>query len=95
MSWTYSSERGVTASSNDNILAVAGASHSQLYHYFTDRDDLVAAVMPTASSRPSATKNHSSLTSTASKAYDSGVTPPLRAGRPRGQTLMPNRITRR
>ena len=39
------SERGVTASSNDNILAVAGASHSQLYHYFTDRDDLVAAVI--------------------------------------------------
>jgi TetR/AcrR family transcriptional regulator, transcriptional repressor for nem operon len=39
------SERGVTASSNDAILAVAGASHSQLYHYFTDRDDLVAAVI--------------------------------------------------
>ncbi|HWF50115.1 MAG TPA: DHA2 family efflux MFS transporter permease subunit [Solirubrobacteraceae bacterium] len=39
------SERGVTASSNDNILAVAGASHSQLYHYFTDRDDLVVAVI--------------------------------------------------
>jgi TetR/AcrR family transcriptional regulator, transcriptional repressor for nem operon len=39
------SERGVTASSNDDILAVAGASHSQLYHYFTDRDDLVAAVI--------------------------------------------------
>jgi TetR/AcrR family transcriptional regulator, transcriptional repressor for nem operon len=35
----------VTASSNDDILAVAGASHSQLYHYFTDRDDLVAAVI--------------------------------------------------
>ena len=39
------SERGVTATSNDDILAVAGASHSQLYHYFTDRDDLVAAVI--------------------------------------------------
>jgi TetR/AcrR family transcriptional repressor of nem operon len=39
------SERGVTASSNDDILAVAGASHSELYHYFTDRDDLVAAVI--------------------------------------------------
>jgi len=39
------SERGVTASSNDDILAVAGASHSQLYHYFTDRHDLVAAVI--------------------------------------------------
>lgn len=39
------SERRVTASSNDNILTVAGASHSQLYHYFTDRDDLVAAVI--------------------------------------------------
>ena len=39
------SERGVRASSNDDILAVAGASHSQLYHYFTDRDDLVAAVI--------------------------------------------------
>ena len=39
------SKRGVTASSNDIILAVAGASHSQLYHYFTDKDDLVAAVI--------------------------------------------------
>jgi AcrR family transcriptional regulator len=39
------SERGVTATSNDDILAVAGASHSQLYHYFTDRDDLVVAVI--------------------------------------------------
>ena len=39
------SERGVTASSNDVILAVAGASHSQLYHYFPSRDDLVAAVI--------------------------------------------------
>jgi TetR/AcrR family transcriptional regulator, transcriptional repressor for nem operon len=39
------SERGVTATSNDDILAVAGASHSQLYHYFTNRDDLVAAVI--------------------------------------------------
>ncbi len=39
------SERGVTASSNDDILAAAGASHSQQYHYFTDRDDLVAAVI--------------------------------------------------
>ncbi len=39
------SERGVTASSNHDILAVAGASHSQLYHYFAGRDDLVAAVI--------------------------------------------------
>jgi TetR/AcrR family transcriptional regulator, transcriptional repressor for nem operon len=39
------SERGVTASSNDVILAVASASHSQLYHHFTSRDDLVAAVI--------------------------------------------------
>ncbi len=39
------SERGVTATATDDILAVAGASHSQLYHYFTDRDDLVAAVI--------------------------------------------------
>ncbi len=39
------SERGVTATSNDDILAAAGASHSQQYHYFTDKDDLVAAVI--------------------------------------------------
>ncbi len=35
----------MTATSNDDILAAAGASHSQLYHYFTDKDDLVAAVI--------------------------------------------------
>ncbi len=39
------SERGVTASSNDDILAVARASHSQLYHHFTNRDHLVAVVI--------------------------------------------------
>ena len=60
--------------SNDNILAVAGAATSQLYHYFTDRDDLVAAVIADRVGRSSATKIPS-LTSTASRAYDSGVTP--------------------
>jgi TetR/AcrR family transcriptional regulator, transcriptional repressor for nem operon len=39
------SERGVTATSIADILAAAGASRWRLYHYFTDRDDLVAAVI--------------------------------------------------
>lgn len=38
-------ERGVEGASLDRILAMAGASKSQLYHYFSDKDDLVRAVI--------------------------------------------------
>ncbi|MCW2921208.1 MAG: TetR family transcriptional regulator [Thermoleophilia bacterium] len=38
-------ERGVAAMSLDQVLTVAGASKGQLYHYFTDRDDLVRAAV--------------------------------------------------
>lgn len=36
---------GVAGTSLDEILNAAGASKSQLYHYFGDRDDLVRAVI--------------------------------------------------
>jgi AcrR family transcriptional regulator len=35
-------ERGVAATSLDEVLAAAGAGKSQLYHYFCGRDELVA-----------------------------------------------------
>ena len=38
-------ERGVAATSLDEVLAAAGAGKSQLYHYFRGRDDLVAAAV--------------------------------------------------
>jgi AcrR family transcriptional regulator len=38
-------QRGVTATSLDDVLAAAGSGKSQLYHYFTDKADLVAAVI--------------------------------------------------
>jgi len=38
-------ERGVGRLSLDDVLAAAGASKSQLYHYFGDRDALVAAAV--------------------------------------------------
>jgi AcrR family transcriptional regulator len=38
-------ERGVGHLSLDNVLAAAGASKSQLYHYFADRDALVEAAI--------------------------------------------------
>jgi len=38
-------ERGAGGCSLDRILEVAGASKSQLYHYFADKDDLVRAVI--------------------------------------------------
>ena len=38
-------ERGVAGTSLDQILEAAGASKSQLYHYFTDKGDLVRAVV--------------------------------------------------
>jgi AcrR family transcriptional regulator len=38
-------ERGVRATSVDDVLARAGAGKSQLYHYFETKDDLVAAVL--------------------------------------------------
>ena len=40
-------ERGVAATSLDEVLAAAGAGKSQLYHYFRGRDELVA-VYPAA-----------------------------------------------
>ena len=38
-------ERGVHGAGLDEVLARAGASKSQLYHYFRDKDDLVRAVV--------------------------------------------------
>ncbi|WP_151484745.1 TetR/AcrR family transcriptional regulator, partial [Streptomyces albicerus] len=37
-------ERGVEGTGIDHVLAAARASKSQLYHYFTDKDDLIRAV---------------------------------------------------
>jgi TetR/AcrR family transcriptional repressor of nem operon len=42
---TLIAERGVGGASLDQILAAAGASKSQLYHYFTGKDALVRAVI--------------------------------------------------
>jgi len=38
-------ERGVAGTSLDDVLAAAGAGKSQLYHYFSGRDDLVTAAV--------------------------------------------------
>jgi TetR/AcrR family transcriptional repressor of nem operon len=38
-------ERGVAATSLDDVRAVTGTSKSQLYHYFTDKSALVRAVV--------------------------------------------------
>jgi TetR/AcrR family transcriptional regulator, transcriptional repressor for nem operon len=38
-------EKGAAGMSLDDVKARAGASRSQLYHYFEDRDDLVRAVI--------------------------------------------------
>jgi AcrR family transcriptional regulator len=38
-------ERGVHGTSLEDVLAGAGASKSQLYHYFRDKEDLVRAVV--------------------------------------------------
>ena len=38
-------DRGVEGTSLDDVLAAAGASKSQLYHYFAGRDELVAAAV--------------------------------------------------
>jgi TetR/AcrR family transcriptional repressor of nem operon len=38
-------ERGVAATSLDDVLAAAGAGKSQLYHYFSGRDELEAAAV--------------------------------------------------
>jgi TetR/AcrR family transcriptional repressor of nem operon len=36
---------GVERTSLDDVMAASGVSKSQLYHYFTDKDDLVRAVI--------------------------------------------------
>ena len=38
-------QRGVRATSLDDVLAAAGCGKSQLYHYFDDKADLVGAVV--------------------------------------------------
>src|SRR6267378_6253118 len=38
-------EHGVTGTTLDDVRAAANVSKSQLYHYFTDKDDLVHAVI--------------------------------------------------
>src|SRR2546428_2475124 len=38
-------EKGVAGVSLDDVRARTGASRSQLYHYFEDRDDLIRAVV--------------------------------------------------
>src|SRR6266446_5371133 len=38
-------EKGAAGMSLDDVRARTGASRSQLYHYFEDRDDLVRAVI--------------------------------------------------
>lgn len=38
-------EHGVQATRLDEVLAAAGASKSQLYHYFADRDQLIEAAV--------------------------------------------------
>lgn len=38
-------ERGVAATSTQDILGAAKVSNSQLYHYFADKDDLTRAVV--------------------------------------------------
>lgn len=38
-------EQGVRATGLDEMLAAAGAGKSQLYHYFGDKEELVAAVL--------------------------------------------------
>jgi TetR/AcrR family transcriptional repressor of nem operon len=38
-------ERGVEGTSLDEVLAASGASKSQVYHYFSDRDGLIAAAV--------------------------------------------------
>lgn len=42
-------ERGVSATSVEDVLEAAGASKSQLYHYFDGKHDLVQAVIEAAS----------------------------------------------
>jgi AcrR family transcriptional regulator len=37
-------DRGVTATSLDDVLKVSGAGKSQLYHYFGDKEELTQAV---------------------------------------------------
>jgi TetR/AcrR family transcriptional regulator, transcriptional repressor for nem operon len=37
--------RGVEGTGIDHVLAAAGASKSQLYHYFVDKEDLIRAVI--------------------------------------------------
>jgi TetR/AcrR family transcriptional regulator, transcriptional repressor for nem operon len=45
MAATMMYDHGVATTSLDDILAASGTGKSQLYHYFTDKSELVAAVI--------------------------------------------------
>jgi len=45
MAATMMYDNGVATTSLDDILAASGTGKSQLYHYFTDKSELVAAVI--------------------------------------------------
>jgi TetR/AcrR family transcriptional regulator, transcriptional repressor for nem operon len=38
-------EKGIDATSMDDVLAASGTGKSQMYHYFSSKEDLVAAVL--------------------------------------------------
>jgi TetR/AcrR family transcriptional regulator, transcriptional repressor for nem operon len=38
-------EKGIDATSMDDVLAASGTGKSQVYHYFSNKEDLVAAVL--------------------------------------------------
>jgi TetR/AcrR family transcriptional repressor of nem operon len=44
-------ERGIAATSVDEVLAASGAGKGQFYHYFRGRDELAAAAVGTAARR--------------------------------------------
>ena len=61
-------ERGVAATTLEDVKVAAEVSGSQLYHYFPDKDDLVQAVIDyhaeassVATGRPSAARTESRL----------------------------------
>ena len=44
-------ERGIAATTVDEVLAAAGAGKGQFYHYFNGRDELAAAAVGIAARR--------------------------------------------
>ena len=85
-------ERGVARTTIEDIQDAANVSTSQMYHYFGDKGDLVAAVIDLQSSQVLGRQQLASSRSTASPRWSGGGMPSSTSCAVVGASGLPNRV---